>query len=97
MFINFANFYRHFTQGFSRIAILLTFLFKTTGSSKSVPKIFETDDNKVVGGDGGRANRTVMNLAKNEKSRKLTYMPNIETIEELNFLTSNAKKTFNYL
>ena len=38
-----------------------------------------------------------MNLSKNNESKNLTYMPNIEAIREPIFSTSNAKKTFNYL
>ena len=98
VFIGFANFYQRFIQGFSRIAAPLTSLLKTTGSLESAPKVFRADDNKVVdGGGGGRANRTVVNLSKNEKSRKSTRVPNIEATGEPNFLTPNAKKTFNNL
>ena len=60
-------------------------------------KAFRADDDKVVGSYGSRANETVVNLSKNKKSRKLTYMPNIEAIEEPTFLTTNAKKSFNHL
>ena len=70
---------------------------KTTGSSKeSAPKAFRVDDNKVVG-VGSRANGTIVNLSKNEKSRKSTHVPNIGAMEEPNFLTPNAKKAFNHL
>ena len=89
MFISFANFYWRFIQGFSRIAALLTLLLKATGSSDLAPKVFRADDNEVVGVDG-RANRTVVNLSKNKKSRNLTRMPNIEAMEKPNFLTSNG-------
>ena len=61
------------------------------------PKAFKANDNKIVSGDDGRANRTVVNLSKNEKSRKLTRVPNIGAMKEPNFLTLNAKKAFNYL
>ena len=68
VFIGFANFYQRFIQGFSRIVALLTFLLKTIGSSeKSTSKAFRADDDKIVG-VGGRANKTVVNLFKNEKS-----------------------------
>ena len=70
---------------------------KTTESSKSAPKAFSADDDKVVSGGGGRANGTVVNLFKNEKSRKLTRVPNIGATGEPNFLTSDAKKAFNHL
>ena len=97
MFIGFANFYWRFIQSFNRIAALFTFLLKSTGSSKLVSKAFKADDDEVVGGNSGKANRTVMNLSKNEKSGKLTHVPNIKAMGEPNFLTHNAKKTFNHL
>ena len=56
------------------------------------------DNNEVVGvGGGNRANRTVINLSKNKKFKKLTHVPNNGTTREPNFLTPNAKKVFNYL
>ena len=93
VFIGFANFYWRFIWGFSKIIVPLTFMLKTSGSSeKSAPKTFKANDNEIVGGDGGRANETVKN-----SSRKLTHMPNIGTTRELNFLTLDVKKAFNYL
>ena len=59
--------------------------------------MFRADDNKVVGGDGDKANETIVNLFQNNKSRKLMCMPNIGATEKPNFLTPNAKKIFNYL
>ena len=47
---NFANFYQHFIQGFSRIATSLIAILKTTGSP--VALISRVDDNEVVGGGG---------------------------------------------
>ena len=59
VFIGFANFYRRFIRGFSRIAAPLTSLLKTTGSSdESAPKAFRADGDEVVG-VGGRVNKTV--------------------------------------
>ena len=73
-------------------------MLKTTGSSKKLAsRAFRAGNDEVVGGDRGRADETIMDLSKNEKSRKLMYMPNIGATREPNFLTSNAKKTFNYL
>ena len=93
VFINFANFYRRFIQGFSRIAAPLTSMLKTTGSSEELaPKTFKANDDKVVGGGGGRANETVRN-----SSRKSMRMPNIGATKEPNFLTPDAKKGLNHL
>ena len=95
VFIGFANFYWRFIQGFSRIAVLLTSLLKTTGSSdESASKAFRADDDEVV---GGRANETVVNSSKNDKSRNSTRVPNIGATGEPNFLTPDAKKAFNHL
>ena len=95
VFIGFVNFYQCFIRGFSKIATPLISMLKTTRSSeKSAPRAFKAGNNKVVEGGG---NETVVNLFKNEKSRKLTHMPNIGATEEPNFLIPNAKKAFNYL
>ena len=98
VFISFANFYQRFIQGFSRIAALLTSMLKTTRSFEELAlKAFRTGNNKVVGGGGGKANETVVNLSKNEKSKKLSHMPNVGAMGEPNFLIPNAKKIFNQL
>ena len=75
-------------------------MIKTTESSKELaPKAFRAGNNKVVGGGDDRADETVVDLSKskNEKSRKLTRMPNIGATGEPNFLTPDAKKAFNHL
>ena len=61
------------------------------------PKAFKANDDGIISENGSRADKTVMNLSKNNKSRNLTYMPNIGAIEKPNFLISNAKKFFNHL
>ena len=48
VFIGFANFYRRFIKGFSRIAAPLTAMLKTTGSS--VASASRVDDDEVVSG-----------------------------------------------
>ena len=75
-------------------------MLKTIESSeKSAPKAFSAGNNKVVRDSGGKVDKTVMDLSKskNEKSRKLTRMPNTGATKESNFLIPNTKKTFNYL
>ena len=73
-------------------------MLNTTRSfEKSAPKAFRVCNNEVVEGGGGRANETVVDLSKNEKSRKLMRVPNIGATEKPNFLTFDAKKAFNYL
>ena len=73
-------------------------MLKTIRSSEELaPRAFRAGNDKVVGGGGGRAGETVVNLSKNEKSRKSTYMPNIKATGESNFLTPNVKKAFNHL
>ena len=96
MFIGFANFYQRFIRAFNRIAAPLTSLLKTTGSSDSALKAFRANNNEVVGGCS-RANETVVNLSKNDKSKNLTRVSNIGATGEHNFLTPNTKKAFNHL
>ena len=60
-------------------------------------KSFRTNNNKVVDDSSGRDNQTVVNLFKNYKSKNLTYVPNIEVMEEPTFLIFNAKKVFKHL
>ena len=60
-------------------------------------KAFKANDNQVVNSDGGRTNKTVINLSKNNKSKNLTYIASIRVIKKSTFLTSNAKKAFNHL
>ena len=75
-------------------------MLKTTGlSEKLALRVFRVGNNKIVRGNGGRVNKTVVNSSKskNKKSRKLTHMPNIKAIRKPNFLTSDAKKAFNHL
>ena len=89
VFIGFANFYRRFIKGFSRIAAPLTAMLKTTGSS--VALAFKVDDNEVVGSRG--AGRSDMS----KKSAKSKKMKNVHDLKKPKFLTSKAKEAFNRL
>ena len=62
-------------------------------------KALRASNNEVVGRGGGRADETVVDSSKfkNEKFRKSMCVPNIGATKELNFLTPNVKKVFNYL
>ena len=97
MFIGFANFYLRFIQDFNKIAVLLTSLLKIIWSLKLTSKGFKTNNNEVVDDDGSWANRMVVNLSKNKKSRKSMYIVKFGAMEEPNFLISNSKKNFNDL
>ena len=60
----------------------------------------KADNNKDVRDDGNKIDKTIVNLSnklKNNKSKNIIYMPNIETMKKSTFLILNAKKTFNYL
>ena len=73
-------------------------MLKTTRSSeKLILKAFRAGKYEVVWGDSDKADEMVVNLSKNKKSKKLMRVPNVGATRKLNFLTSDAKKTFNHL
>lgn len=57
-------------------------------------KVFRADNKKNVCDGCNKTNETIMNLFRNNKSRKLTYILNIRIMKKLKFLTPNAKKVF---
>ena len=75
IFIDFANFYQHFISGFSKIAVSLTSILKTTGLSEDLASnIFRADDNKVIRDIGGyRADKTAKNSFKSKKSKNKKF------------------------
>ena len=91
VFIGFANFYRHFIKGSSRIIAWLTAILKTTGSF--VASASKVDDDEVVGGRSAISRLDVSR--KSAKSKNRTKSGNY--LEESKFLTSKAKETFNRL
>ena len=72
-------------------------MLKITGLLNLALKAFKANNNKVVGGNSDKTNEMVVNLSKNNKSKNLTYIPNIIGIGKPTFLTPNAKKNFNHL
>ena len=90
VFIGFANFYRRFIKGFSRIAVPLTAMLKTIGSS--VASASRVDNDEVV--DGGGAVGWTDASRKSAKSRRTKSGNNSG---EPKFLTPKAKEGFNRL
>ena len=95
VFIGFANFYRRFIKGFSRIAALLTAMLKTTGSS--VASASRIDDGEVVGSRGPGRSDTSRKSAKSKSRSKSGHLGNNNNLEECKFLTPNAREAFNRL
>ena len=63
-----SNFYQCFIRGFKWIAIPLTSMLKMTESSDLALRKLGTDE---VVGIGGRADKTVVDLSKLSKSRRI--------------------------
>ena len=90
VFIGFANFYRQFIQGFSKIAAPFTSMLKTTRSLDSPQG---EDDDEVVGGGGNRnKSKSKSKKSKNAKSRVQTRLG---ATGEPTFLTLDTRKAFN--
>ena len=72
-------------------------MLKITKLSNLALKAFKANNNEVVDGSDDKKNETIVNSSKNNKFRKLTYIPNIKAIKKSTFLITNTKKAFNYL
>ena len=81
VFIGFANFYRRFIQGFSKIAAPLTSMLKTSPQPAGALLATAVDDSEVV-----------RNSGKNEgKSAKSDFIKPVRRAEKPSFLTSDAR------
>ena len=84
MFIGFANFYRRFIQGFSKIAALLTSMLKTSPQPAGALPATAVDDSEVVGSSGGNEG----------KSAKSDFTKPVRRAEEPSFLTPDTRLAF---
>ena len=83
----FANFYRRFIQGFSKIAAPLIIILKTSYKPADALLATGVDNGKVVGSCG----------RKDRKLAKSDFTKPVYRAEELSFLTSNARQAFTQL
>ena len=81
MFIEFANFYRRFIQGFSKIAAPLTLMLKTSFQLDGTLPATSVDDSKVVGSSDGNEG----------KSAKSDFTKPVCRAEKPSFLTPGAR------
>ena len=84
VFIGFANFFRHFIQGFSKIAAPLTSMLKTSPQPADTLSATGVDDRKVVRSSG----RNKGKLAKSDFTKP------VRRAEEPSFLTPNIRRAF---
>ena len=87
VFIGFANFYRRFIQGFSKIAAPLTSMLKTSFQPADALPATAVDDSEVVGSSDGNEGK----LAKSD------FTKSVRGAEESSFLTPDARRTFTQL
>ena len=104
MFFGFANFYRRFIQGFSRIAVPLTSMLKTAkrrkggdgvGGNSRVGRGGSEIDGNEVDGDEIEVDEVGKKVQKLSKSKNLSKSK--KTVRFLDFLTSGAKLAFTKL
>ena len=87
VFIGFANFYRRFIQGFSKIAALLTSMLKTSPQPAGALPATTVDDSEVIGSSGRNKG----------KSAKSDFTKPMRRAEEPSFLTPDARRAFTQL
>ena len=81
VFIGFANFYRRFIQGFSKIAASLTSMLKTSPQQAGVLPATAVDDSEVIENSGENKGK----LAKSDFTKP------VRGAEELSFPTPNTR------
>ena len=87
MFIGFANFYRRFIQGFSKIAAPLTSILKPSLQPTGDLLATSVDNSEVVRNGGGNDRK----LAKSD------FTIPVRGAEKYSFLTFDARKAFTQL
>ncbi len=88
MFLGFANFYKQFIKGFSRITTLLISILKITPSVLVWPSYTGVDTNKLdKNGSSGIGSSRIDNLTKN-----LSINKKVKKASEQIFLFSEPKK-----
>ena len=79
VFLDFANFYQQFIQGFSKIAASFTSMLKTTGSPNvSGLEVGNGNGEVVEFGIGGSGEKLAKKLAKLSKGQKLSKLGNLK-------------------
>ena len=84
VFIRFANFYRRFIQGFSKITALLISILKTSPQPADALPATGVDDSEVIRSSG----------RNEEKLAKSDFTKPVRRVEEPSFLTSDARRAF---
>ena len=79
--IEFINFYRHFIQGFSKIAVPLNSILKISPQPAGAIPATGVDDSEVVG----------INDGNNKKLAKSDFIKPVRKAEESSFVTFNAR------